>query len=101
MIFSKTPPTPTETKRIVYLISWMVLGMLFDFLVYIFIETKYLNWALSHNATLTAFTDKGIWPFLHFCLIIIGAIGGYFLGKVWWRKVYIERYWEKKLNKLK
>ncbi|MBP6859910.1 MAG: hypothetical protein KBC69_04840 [Candidatus Magasanikbacteria bacterium] len=101
MLFHKTPPTPTPTKKIIYLISWVVLGALLGFLAYIFIEIKYISWIVAHDTTIVSFNDKVIWPLLHFGLLLLGAIGGYFLGRMWWRKVYIEKYWEKKFNNLK
>ena len=67
-------------KRKIYLGASMFLGFLFSVLTCAIIEINYINYALP------------IW--LQSALIIMGVLGGYFLGKRWWQIVYVEkRHW--------
>ena len=107
MFFHVTPPKPTPTKKFIYLILTTILGILLSFLICTFIEIKYFNWVLNNqwaqeNPSDVMLSAKyALHPALRIALLLVGAIGGFFLGRVWWRKVYIEQYWYKKFSKLK
>ena len=101
MLFHKVPLTkiPTKTKKIIYIISWMVLGILLSFLIHAFIEFKYLSWAGENNRVIIWYGGCALHPVLRVGLFITGVLFGFWQGKFWWQKIYIERYWEKKLTK--
>ncbi|MBU1131572.1 hypothetical protein KJ840_05580 [Patescibacteria group bacterium] len=93
-------------KKTIYITLSVILGTILSFLAHALIEKWYLSWAQNNNHQIiwvSAF-GKGLCalPFwLNYGLLIIGVIGGYFLGKIWWRVVYIEkRHWRFKNKNL-
>lgn len=92
----KKPGQPTKTKRAIYYLATIVLGVLLSLLVHSLIEIKYLAWAESQGVVITFYNACALAPWLQIALWILGAIGGLFLGRWWWRWVYVERRWEKK-----
>ncbi len=91
---------PTKTKKIIYLISWVILGALLSFLAHAFIELKYLSWAGDNNYTVVWYGGCALPPLLRVGLFALGAVGGFLLGKYFWRKIYIEQaYWKRKNTK--
>lgn len=95
MIF-KAPGQPTKTKKIIYLIASTILGILLSFIAHIIIEINYLKWASNHNLIVSFYNGCALSPAFQIGLFLVGVIGGFFLGRFWWRKIYIERVWEKK-----
>jgi len=73
-----------------------ILGLMLSFFVHALIEINYLHWAESHNKVITFYYSCALPLLLQISLWFIGAVGGFFLGRFWWRKIYIERSWVKK-----
>ena len=79
----------------------MVLGVILSFILHAVIEIFYIDYFLSKNILLkpSALTSKCYLPSsLQIFLLLAGIIGGYFLGKFWWRIVYVERRRQKQLK---
>ena len=83
-----------NAKKTIYIILVIILGLILSFIFHAVIEIFYINHLL----------EKGIFPepsslthqcylpsFLQIFLLLAGLFGGYFLGRFWWQKVYIER----------
>ena len=87
---------PTKIKKITYLVLSVILGLLLSFDLHALIEIKYLQWAFNQGLVARFYGGCALPPVLQIGLIFFGGIGGFFLGKFWWQKVYIERFWEKK-----
>jgi hypothetical protein len=92
------------TKKLIYLIASVILWSLLGFIAGIILEKIYINALLAQGKYAPFFPFGGINFYLNpvwqFILIIAGAIGGYFIGQVWWRIVYIEkRHWRMKKDK--
>ncbi len=95
-MFHTTPPTPTPTKKVIYLILSTALGLLVSFLVYTIGEIKYLSCSFGINTnSMFWYIGCAVFPSLRNVLFIIGAGGGFLLGSFWWQKVYIEQVWWK------
>jgi succinate dehydrogenase/fumarate reductase cytochrome b subunit len=88
-----------NAKKTIYIILVIILGLILSFIFHAVIEIFYINHLL----------EKGIIPepssLTHQCylpsslqviLLLAGLFGGYFLGRFWWQKVYIERKRETK-----
>jgi len=73
-------------KKIIYLGLATILGLLLSFILHAGIESIYLKYAKNitwhHGCALPYWLQIG--------LVLAGLIGGYFLGRFWWRLVYIE-----------
>jgi len=95
MFFNK-PKNPSRLKKVIYLFSATVLGVILSFIVHAFIEIGYLRWAESQNLAVSFYSGCALLPALQLALLLSGAAGGFFLGRFWWRKIYIERAWAKK-----
>jgi MFS family permease len=72
--------------------------LLLSFLIHAFIEIKYLSWAEEQGRAVSFYGGCALAPWLQIALWLFGALGGYFLGRWWWRIVYIDRAWEKKIK---
>ncbi|MCX6792812.1 MAG: hypothetical protein NTY12_02205 [Candidatus Falkowbacteria bacterium] len=95
MFFDK-PGKPTKLKKVVYLTASVVLGLLLSLILHALIEINYLHWALSQNHDVRYYGGCALPPLLQGILWILGAVGGFFMGKSWWRIVYVDRKWAKK-----
>ena len=83
-------------KRIVYIVAWVVLGLLLSLITHGLIEISYINYSLSHGIVLANQTAFGhgycalpIW--LQSLLLLTGVVGGFLAGKYFWRVIYIEK----------
>ena len=92
-----------NSKRTFYIVVATLLGMILSFLVHALIEIWYLK---SVEPTIIDWTSPlgnglcalPIW--LQIGLFLVGAIGGFFLSRYWWRVVYVEkRHWRFKKDK--
>ncbi len=95
-MFFNEPKNPSRLKKAVYLSAATILGILLSFIAHAIIEINYLNWAQSRGRAVAFYGGCALPPWLQAALLAIGAIGGLFLGRFWWWKVYIERVWAKK-----
>lgn len=95
-MFFNAPAQPTKLKHAVYLAAATVLGLLLSFLAHAFIEMEYLSWMAAQHKVVTFYGSCALPPALQAALWLAGAVGGFFLGRFWWRKVYIERAWAKR-----
>jgi len=98
MIFGK-PGKATKLKKAAYLSASVVLGIFLSYLAHAAIEINYLNWAQSHDRIVVFYGSCVLWPWLQILLWAGGAVSGFFLGRFWWRKLYVERIWVKKVKK--
>lgn len=89
-----TPGNPTKFKKTVYLSASVVLGVMLSFLAHAIIEMIYLRLASSQDWPVSFHYGCALPLVLSYGLFIIGIIGGYFLGRYWWRWIYIDRVWE-------
>lgn len=97
-MFFNSPGAPTSAKKAIYLLASIILGLLLSFLVHAFIEIKYLNWMEEQGRAVSFYGGCALAPWLQIALWLIGTLGGYFLGRWWWRMVYIDRVWIKKVK---
>ena len=88
---------PTPLKHRIYLISSVLLGLLLSILMHALIEEVYLSWATNAGRTIIWYGSCALHPAIQIGLLILGAGGGYGLGRMWWRMVYIDRRWAKGL----
>lgn len=98
-MFFNAPGKPTRFKKTVYLIAAVILGMLLSFIAHAMIEINYLSWAISRDLAVPFYNGCALPPVLSSWLLLLGAIGGFFLGRFWWRLIYVDRVWVKKPKK--
>lgn len=87
---------PTKIKNLVYLIASMILGLLLSLNLHVLIEVNYLKYLAAQNKLAVFYGGCALPPVIQGILLLLGVLGGFFLGSFWWRIVYIERFWEKK-----
>ena len=88
-----------QLKKTIYILLTIFLGLLLAQIVHWLIEIWWVNHLLSAGLAPKLYIFLGtrcfLPPSLQFGLLILGLIGGYFLGQTWWRIVYIEhRHWK-------
>lgn len=98
MIFG-APGKATSFKKTVYLSASTILGIFLSYLSHAAIEINYINWVQSQDRAVIFYGGCALWPWLQGLLWAGGPIGGFFLGKFWWRKLYVERVWIKRFGK--
>lgn len=89
-MFFNEPGEASNAKRAVYLTASTILGILLGAVVCGLFEIKYLSLASNsfNNGYIRLQIFQGI-------ILILGAASGFFVGKFWWRKIYVERVWIK------
>jgi hypothetical protein len=87
-------------KRPIYLALTALLGVILSFGLHAAIEMIYLtladknHWIVKWSAVIgDGLCALPAW--LQISLPILGAIGGFLVGRVWWRWVYIKGRWRK------
>jgi len=100
MFLSASNINPTLLKKNIYYIAATLLGIMLSLIAHVIIESVYLNWAESSGQAVKWYSLFGnascsLHPVFQIALLVIGAIGGYSLGRMWWRLVYIDKVWAK------
>ncbi|MDO8668464.1 MAG: hypothetical protein Q7K35_05260 [bacterium] len=95
-MFFNTPGKPTKFKKAVYLMASIILGLMLSLIAHAIIEIKYLILADKLGLAVNFYYGCVLPIWLQISLWLVGVVGGYFLGSWWWRKLYVERVWEKK-----
>ena len=100
MFFHRQKLKATKTKEFTYLLAATFLGVLLSFLVHALIEMPVI-WLLTSNfETFSLGLTWSQWYTVHtvfgIVLFLVGIIGGFQLGRYWWRILYIEQRYNKK-----
>ena len=74
----------------------MILGVLLSVIAHGLVEIGYLKWAIANGQTVEFYNGCAFLPAVQVAIIAAGIAGGFFLGKLWWRIIYVDRVWEKK-----
>ncbi len=98
-MFFSAPENPTQVKHGVYLVATTILGIFVSYLVHAGIEAVYLAWADAAGKQVVWYGGCALHPAIQVSLVVLGAVGGFFLGRFWWRLVYVERKWAKGISK--
>jgi hypothetical protein len=92
-------------KKFFYILLTIFLTLELSFLLHIWFEVQYIKSALAKGVALSNAYFLGLFYcvlpwWLQYGLLIIAIVGGYYLGQLWWRMVYIEKKhwhnWRKK-----
>jgi hypothetical protein len=91
-------------KKYIYIISWVVLVLLLSFLAHAGLEIATINYAAQNEIILTNYTAFGygycVLPtIVQITLILSGIVGGFLLGRYFWRTIYVEKRYESKMVK--
>lgn len=95
-MFFRRPGKPTKLKQAVYLTAATILGVLLSFIMHALIEINYLRLAFERGLNVMFYNGCALPPILSLGLLLLGAVGGFLLGRFWWRWVYVDRIWAKK-----
>jgi hypothetical protein len=82
-----------KTKKIIYLIATTFLGILLSLIIHGLLEILYLKILIDRGSQINwtsyfGFKSCALPIYLQIGLLLVGVIGGFFLGIFWWRKVY-------------
>jgi hypothetical protein len=78
-------------KKTIYIILAMILGVILSFIAHAVIEICYLSYSFYKGTSPepSSLTSQCYLPSaLQVILVLAGLVGGYFLGRFWWQKVY-------------
>ncbi len=79
-------------KKTIYIISFIVFGILLQFLIHAVIEVLYINLLLLDFSKYGLGLSWNQWFIIHYIgtiiLLIAGVLLGFWQGKFWWRKIY-------------
>lgn len=95
-MFIRDVGEPSKTKRVIYLIAATVMGILLSVIAHAFIEMGYLRWAEKQNLAVPFYGGCALPLGLQILLLVLGIIGGFLIGRIWYRKIYIDKTWAKK-----
>jgi hypothetical protein len=83
-----------NVKKIIYIALTMILGLILSFIFHAVIEIFYIDHLLGKGISPqpSLLTHQCYLPSsLQIILLLAGLLGGFFLGRTWWRIVYVER----------
>lgn len=87
-------------KKTIYIASFILLGILVQFLLHAFIEMWYIGLLVSDFAAFGFGLSWDAWFLIHAMLTIFFFIGGmaagFFSGKKWWQIIYVEQKYKNK-----
>jgi hypothetical protein len=86
-------------KKIIYIICTIVLCLLLASIAHSLIEMWYIEWLLARSIAPTpgALGYRCFLPLpLAIFLPLAAIVGGWFLGNIWWRIIYVERRFAKR-----
>ena len=69
------------------------MGFFVGVLLHVIVESVFLEWAVKSGRDITWYAGCSLNPLIQIVLLVVGVVGGYLLGAMWWRLVYIERKW--------
>ena len=79
-------------KRLIYIIAFVLLGILFQFLVHAIVETWYISLLIGDFSKYSFGFSWSQWFLIHHIgtvLLLIGGIAfGFWQGKFWWQRIY-------------
>jgi hypothetical protein len=89
----------TKTKRRIYILVSIILGILLAVITDAFIEKAYINNILAKGMVpVSTWSHNCFLPlFMTVAFLAAGVIFGYILGVRWWQLVYVEkRHWRRR-----
>lgn len=88
-------------KKTIYILLTILLMLLLSIILHWLIEYFYINYLISNDLIGNIPNRSCLLPrWLQCGLPIAAVIGGFFLGRHWWRIVYIEkRHWRFRKNR--
>jgi len=78
-------------KKIIYILLTILLGLILSLILHGIIEINYINFLLKEDIlpqSSTLIPQCYLPSLLQIFLLLLGLIGGYFLGHFWWKKIY-------------
>ncbi len=82
-------------KKQFYILCTIILGVILSYVAHAYIEIFQLNYYFVNGITPVNYPFFGASCFLPYWLqgglLLLGIVGGYFLGQIWWRIIYVEK----------
>ena len=79
-------------KKQIYIFLTILLGILLSTIVHAVFEMGFIFWYIANpeKYSLGLSWNQLLWLHAIYTVVffLLGAIGGYFLGKKWWNKIY-------------
>ena len=86
-------------KRKFYIAAFVFLGILLQFLIHAWIEIWYIDLLLTDFQKYGFGLSWESWEMIHHGLSVVlllsGGIFGFWQGKYWWKRIYVERVFKK------
>ncbi len=89
-------------KKIVYIVAFIILGVLLQFLLHSLLEQSYIYFLLKDFNT---FSLGFNWEQLYIAhkiitvlFLVAGALFGFLQGKYWWKYIYVDKKIEHKFK---
>ena len=79
-------------KKIIYIVAFIFLGVLLQFILHAWVEVVYIRALISDFESYSAGLSWADWELIHHVvsaiLLIGGAAFGFWQGKYWWQQIY-------------
>lgn len=89
-MFKRKAPKATPLTHVIYLAASTLLGLLLSFIVHALAEMLFIRLAENAGSQITWYGSCALHPAIRYTLPVLGAVAGFFTGRVWWRMIYIE-----------
>ncbi len=97
-MFINNPREASKFKHAVYLIASAILGILINYLMLVAIQVILLQWILHSEKNIIFYSGYPPFLILICVFLIMGAIGGFFIGRYWWRIIYVEQRYKQYIS---
>lgn len=95
-MFLKHVGPATKLKKVAYLTTSAILGLLLSLIAHSVIEIYRIKWLLSNSKEIIFYGGCTLTPTLQIIIWLVGLAFGLLSGLFWWQKIYVERLWSKK-----
>ncbi len=80
-------------KKIIYILAFIALGLVFQSVIHSTVEIAYIQLLLNNYDLFGLGLSWSTWFLIHkfftAVLIILGAVFGFKQGRYWWRRIYL------------
>ena len=95
----KYPMPPSKIKKPIYIFLFTLLGLMVSFLAHAGAEITYILYAFKKGIVLqnhfvfgNGYCVLPVW--LQVGLVVVGVVGGFWMGIRWWQIIYVEKRFE-------
>lgn len=85
----------TKSKKTIYLTASIFLGILISIILHAALEIAYINIKLGRGEDFIFYGACSLHLGIQITIFTSGVIFGYLFGRYWWKRIYVEKVFER------